>query len=134
ILLETLAAQLAASLLNLKLSDRLRRAGEVEAFHTVSTFFVHDLKNLASRLSLTMENLPKHFDDPQFRADALRVSSGSVASIDDLCGRLAILKQSIELRVSESDPGQLVTTTVNEFKASVHGVLECDLQPMPKAL
>jgi len=134
ILLETLAAQLAASLLNVKLSERLRRAGEVEAFHTVSTFFVHDLKNLASRLSLTMENLPKHFDDPQFRADALRVISGSVASIDDLCSRLAILKQSIELRLSESDLGQLVTTTLDEFRASVHGVLECDLQPTPKAL
>src|SRR5207302_10805601 len=54
VLLETLAAQLAASLLNLKLSARLRQAGEVEAFQMVSTFFVHDLKNLASKLSLTM--------------------------------------------------------------------------------
>src|SRR4029077_14531585 len=40
-LLETLAAQLAASLLNLKLSARLRQADEVEAFQKVSTFFVH---------------------------------------------------------------------------------------------
>ena len=119
VLLETLAAQLAASLLNLKLSARLRQAGEVEAFQTVSTFFVHDLKNLASRLSLTMENLPKHFDDPEFRADALRVISGSVASIDDMCSRLAMLKQNIELRVAESDLGQLVTTTLDEFKASL---------------
>jgi putative PEP-CTERM system histidine kinase len=134
ILLETLAAQLAASLLNLKLSERLRRAGEVEAFHSVSTFFVHDMKNLASRLSLTMENLPKHFDDPQFRADALRVISGSVASIDDLCSRLTMLKQNIELRVAESDLGQLVNTTLDEFKSSVRGVLERDLHPMPKAL
>jgi hypothetical protein len=30
----------------------------MEAFQAVSTFFVHDLKNLASRLSLTMQNLP----------------------------------------------------------------------------
>ena len=134
ILLETLAAQLAASLLNLKLSDRLRRAGEVEAFHTVSTFFVHDMKNLASRLSLTMENLPKHFDDPQFRADALRVISGSVASIDDMCSRLAMLKQNIELRVAESDLSQLVTTTLDEFKSSLRGELERDLRPLPKAL
>src|SRR5262249_36024695 len=40
LLLETLAAQLAASLLNLSLSARLRQAGEVEAFQAVSTFFV----------------------------------------------------------------------------------------------
>jgi signal transduction histidine kinase len=81
-----------------------------------------------------MENLPKHFDDPQFRADALRVISGSVASIDDLCSRLTMLKQNIELRVAESDLGQLVNTTLDEFKSSVRGVLERDLHPMPKAL
>src|SRR6185295_18416276 len=134
ILLETLAAQLAASLLNLKLSARLRQAGEVEAFQTVSTFFVHDLKNLASRLSLTMENLPEHFDDPQFRADALRVISGSVASIDDMCGRLAMLKQNLELHVTESDLGELVASTLDEFKANLRAALERDMQPIPNAI
>src|SRR5678815_5563327 len=57
VLLETLAAQLASTLLNLRLAAHLRHAKEVETFQTVSTFFVHDLKNLASRLSLTMQNL-----------------------------------------------------------------------------
>src|SRR5262249_31680611 len=41
-LLETLATQLAAGLLNLTLAGQLRQAREVEAFQTVSTFFVHD--------------------------------------------------------------------------------------------
>src|SRR6185369_12526387 len=132
VLLETLAAQLAASLLNIKLSARLRQAGEVMAFQTVSTFFVHDLKNLASRLSLTMENLPEHFDDPEFRADALRVISGSVANIDNMCSRLAMLKQNIELRLTQSDLCQLVTMTLDEFKANLRAKLEQDLQPVPK--
>ena len=134
VLLETLAAQLAASLLNLKLSARLRQAGEVMAFQTVSTFFVHDLKNLASRLSLTMENLPEHFDDPEFRADALRVISGSVANIDNMCSRLAMLKQNIELRLTQSDLCQLVTMTLDEFKANLRAKLEQDLQPVPKTM
>ena len=38
----------------------------------MSAFFVHDLKNAASTLSLTLQNLPVHFDDPAFREDALR--------------------------------------------------------------
>src|SRR2546428_7404404 len=71
-LLEPLAVQLASSLLNLKLLARLRHAKELETFQNVSTFFVHDLKNLASRLSLTMRNLPENYDNPEFRADALR--------------------------------------------------------------
>src|SRR5204863_8021664 len=115
VLVETLAAQLAASLLNLRLSARLRQAGEVEAFQTVSTFFVHDLKNLASKLSLTMQNLPEHFDDPEFRADALRVIAGSLAKIDGMCSRLAMLRQKIELSVAKCDLTQLIATTLDEF-------------------
>jgi putative PEP-CTERM system histidine kinase len=134
VLLETLAAQLAASLLNLRLSARLRQAGEVEAFQTVSTFFVHDLKNLASKLSLTMENLPQHFDDPQFRADALRMMSGSLAKIDSMCSRLSMLRQHVELNVAECDIKHLVAATLDEFKSNLKATLEPDLQPVPKAL
>jgi len=134
VLLETLASQLAASLLNLKLSARLHQAGQVEAFQTVSTFFVHDLKNLASRLSLTMENLPEHFDDPQFRADALRVISGSLAKIDNMCSRLSTLKRTVELNMAECDIKQLVATTLEEFKPNLKATLEPHLQPVPMAL
>jgi putative PEP-CTERM system histidine kinase len=134
VLLETLTSELAASLLNLKLSARLRQAGEVEAFQTVSTFFVHDLKNLASRLSLTMENLPQHFEDPQFRDDALRVISGSLAKIDDMCSRLSMLKRTVELNIAECDIQQLVASTLDEFKPNLKATLEPDLEAVPKAL
>jgi putative PEP-CTERM system histidine kinase len=134
VLLETLAAQLASSLLNLRLSARLRQAGEIVAFQTVSTFFVHDLKNLASRLSLTMENLPEHFEDPEFRSDALRVISGSVANINDMCGRLAMLRQDIDLQLCQSDLCQLVTMTLDEFKANLRAQLEQDLKPVPRTM
>jgi putative PEP-CTERM system histidine kinase len=131
ILLETLASQLAAGLLNLKLSAQLRKAGEVEAFQTVSTFFVHDLKNLASKLSLTMENLPEHFDDPEFRADALRVISGSLRKIDTMCSRLSMLKQTVELNVAACDLKQLLASTLEEFKPNLKAALEPDLKPIP---
>jgi putative PEP-CTERM system histidine kinase len=134
VLLETLAAQLASSLLNLKLSDRLRRAKEVETFQTVSTFFVHDLKNLASRLSLTMQNLPANFDNPEFRADALRVISTSLTTIDDMCSRLAMLKQNIALRLDKCDFNRLVIATLDEFKGNLKAELKEDLRPVPKVL
>ena len=131
--LETVSSQLAASLLNLRLSGYLRHAKEVETFQTVSTFFVHDLKNLASRLSLTMHNLPGNFDNPEFRADALRVIATSVKKIDDMCERLAMLKQSIELKPAECDLNRLVQGTLEEFKGSLKAELKQDLQPVPTA-
>ena len=132
LLLETLADQLAASLLNLKLSARLRHAKELEAFQTVSTFFVHDLKNVASRLSLTMQNLPSNFDNPEFRDDALRVISGSLLKIDDMCGRLGMLKSNVELILRQCDLNDLVAVTLKGFESNLAALLEQDLKPVGK--
>ena len=131
VLLETLAAQLASSLLNLRLSENLRHAKEVETFQTVSTFFVHDLKNLASRLSLTMQNLPDNFDSPEFRADALRVISRSVKEIDEMCSRLGLLRGKIELNLGPCDLTQLVSETLNGFKSNLKADLQQNLRPLP---
>jgi putative PEP-CTERM system histidine kinase len=131
VLLETLATQLSASLLNLKLSGRLRHAKELETFQTVSTFFVHDLKNLASRLSLTMQNLPGNFDSPEFRADTLRVMSTSLDQIDEMCSRLAMLRQNIELKLNTCDLSQLVASTLQEFQIGLKSELKQDLKPLP---
>jgi signal transduction histidine kinase len=106
----------------------------VETFQTVSTFFVHDLKNLASRLSLTMQNLPSNFDNPEFRTDALRVMSTSVTKIDDMCERLALLRENIELHLGQCDLNHLVSQTLAEFKGHLRAELRQDLPHVPKAL
>lgn len=103
-LLKCVGDQVAASLLGLQLSARLIRAKEMEAFQTMSTFFVHDLKNTASTLSLTLQNLHRHFGDPAFRDDALRAVGKSVQHLNDLIARLSRLRQ--ELRTAPV-PGDL---------------------------
>jgi putative PEP-CTERM system histidine kinase len=132
-LLETLASQLSASLLNLRLSDRLRHAKELEAFQTVSAFFVHDLKNLASRLSLTMQNLPLHFDNPEFRSDALRMISHTLSNIGDMCTRLSMLRQKLELNLVEADLNAVIKSSLDELQCLIKGEVQTDLHPVPKA-
>jgi hypothetical protein len=83
-LLKTIADQTASMLLHLPLSRQFAKTKEMEAFQTMSMFFVHDLKNLASTLWLTVQNLPVHYDNPEFRADALRVIASSVTKIDSI--------------------------------------------------
>jgi hypothetical protein len=63
-LLRCVGDQVAAGLLNAQLSQKLLQAKELEAFQTMSAFFVHDLKNTASTLNLMLQNLPVHFDNP----------------------------------------------------------------------
>ena len=60
-LLRCVGDQVAAGLLNAQLSQKLLQAKELEAFQTMSAFFVHDLKNTASTLNLMLQNLPDAF-------------------------------------------------------------------------
>ena len=71
-LLSCIGDQITSVLLNLRLATEVAHAKELEAFRTMSTFFVHDLKNAAASLNLMLKNLPVHFDEPAFREDALQ--------------------------------------------------------------
>ena len=83
-LLQCIADQVTSVLLNLRLANEVARARELEAFRTMSAFFVHDLKNAAASLNLMLKNLPVHFDDPAFREDALRGIGNTARRIDEM--------------------------------------------------
>jgi putative PEP-CTERM system histidine kinase len=98
----------------------------------MSTFFVHDLKNTASTLSLMLRNLPLHFDNPEFRQDALRGISKTVTHINHLITRLSLLRQDLAQGSVESDLNQLVTQTLSELHEAPDTELVQDLRPVPK--
>ena len=131
-LVKTIADQAAGTLLHLDLSQRLVAAKQMEAFQTLSAFFTHDLKNLASTLSLTVQNLPAHFDNPDFRRDALRVISDSVAKMNALSSRLSALNRELEIRKQETDLNDLVARTLADLDGSLHGTLVRDLGSVRK--
>jgi putative PEP-CTERM system histidine kinase len=113
-LLKSIGDQIAANLLNIKFSQRLSQAKQLEAFQAMSAFFVHDLKNTASTLSLMLQNLPIHFNDPQFREDALRGIGKTVTHINDLIKRLSMLREELSIKPVEAD-----------FNAAVNEALKC---------
>ena len=130
-LVKTIADQAAAGLLNLRLSERLRQTRELEAFQSMSAFFMHDLKNLASKLSLVTQNLPVYMDNPEFRADALRTISQSVAKINTMSSRLSLLSQKLELAFSRTDLNELVAVTVSDVKGYVQAPISLDPGTVP---
>lgn len=130
-LLKTIALQTASNLLNLQLSERLRIAKQMEAFQSMSTFLVHDLKNLASTLSLTTQNLPIHFDNPEFREDAISAISQGVTKIKTMCSRLSSLNGKLELQLVESDLNALVNDTLSQLNGFTKGSVSLNLQAVP---
>ncbi len=133
-LLQCIADQVTSVLLNLRLANEVARAREMEAFRTMSAFFVHDLKNTASSLNLMLKNLPVHFDDPAFREDALRGIANTARRIDTMIARLSALRQRPAFHPVEADLNQLVSEVLDRLDGRQHVELTKELQPLPRML
>jgi putative PEP-CTERM system histidine kinase len=131
-LLKCIGDQIAAGLLNARLSQKLLQAKELEAFQTMSAFFVHDLKNTANTLNLMLQNLPIHFDDPAFRADALRGVGKTVAHINRLIGRLSSIRHELQIKQVEGDLNEVVAKALSGWEDVAGIQLVKELQPLPR--
>jgi putative PEP-CTERM system histidine kinase len=130
-LLKCMGDQIAVGLLNLRLTEEITRGKELEAFQTMSAFFVHDLKNAASTLSLTLQNLPVHFDDPAFRGDALRGIGETANRINDLISRLTALRH-LEVKFAEVDLNRVVDDALKALNGTANIKILKDLRLEPK--
>lgn len=133
-LLKCIGDQVAANLMNIELSRRLLQAREMEAFQTMSAFFVHDLKNTTFTLSLLLQNLQEHFDDPAFRADALRAVAKSVDHMNHLIERLSFLRHELKIKPVLTDLSAVVEAALNTLGASAPATVIRSLQPVPPTL
>jgi putative PEP-CTERM system histidine kinase len=133
-LLKSISGQTASLLLNLRLSERLREAKQLEAFQTMSAFVMHDLKNLASMLSLTVQNLPAHFDNLEFRKDALRIMQQSMGKVNRMCSQLSTLSRRIELQKAETDINAVARASLSSLKGYSNITLHSDFRSLSQLL
>lgn len=71
-LLKTAGRQAAGYLAYAMATEALLEARKFDAFNRLSTFVVHDLKNLIAQLRLLLSNVERHRDNPDFQRDMLR--------------------------------------------------------------
>jgi putative PEP-CTERM system histidine kinase len=133
-LLHCIAAQTASVLVNLHLADEVAQARELDAFRTMSTFFVHDLKNAAASLNLMLKNVPAHRDDPTFLEDAFRCVGNTATRIDQTIARLSALRQRPLVEKVEADLNELVNKALRQLDGTGTVELSKDLQPLPAVL
>ncbi len=130
-LLQCVAGQMASGLVTLGLAEEVGRARELDAFRTMSAFFVHDLKNAAASLNLMLKNLPVHFDDPAYRQDAIRAVGNTAARIDEMIARLSALRQRPEFHFADTDLAQLVAEAVGLLGSAPGVEVTTALGPLP---
>lgn len=86
--LKIAASQAASYLAHRASADSLAVARQFESFNRMSTFIVHDLKNLVSQLSLLLLNAEKHKANPEFQEDMLDTLSHSLGKMKQLLLKL----------------------------------------------
>ncbi|MDA8420282.1 MAG: PEP-CTERM system histidine kinase PrsK, partial [Pseudomonadota bacterium] len=109
----------------LEASRALAETRQFEAFNRLSTFVVHDIKNLIAQLSLVVSNAAKHKHNPQFMEDAIHTVESSIEKMNHLLANLR-KDHTVEDRPAMVDLAKLLSEVV-----SAHGIhspettLEC---------
>lgn len=72
------------------LAEERQASAELEALHRFSVFCLHDLKNLAARLSLVAQNAEDHGRDPAFQESAMRTVTDTAKKMTALMSKLSL--------------------------------------------
>lgn len=120
-LLKIAGSQAASYMAQFEASNALMVARQFESFNRMSTFVVHDLKNLVSQLSLLVANAERHKDNPAFQRDMLETVDFSVQ-------KMKLLLQKLSRSVAPEHPTPLSIERVLRQAMALKGAFE----PMPK--
>lgn len=107
-LLRVVARQLASYLAEHAGQEALLDASRFDEFNRRIAFVMHDIKNLASQLTLLGRNAERHGDNPAFRADMLVTVRNAADKLNALLARLSRYGASPLERMEELDPAEIV--------------------------
>ena len=154
-LLKIAGNQAASYLAQQESANALMVARQFESFNRMSTFMVHDLKNLVSQLSLLVSNAEKHRDNPEFQRDMLETVDLSVQKMRLLLHKLArgtameeparlqldkLLTQAVAIksgadpkpRLDIIDANQLVMANAGRLERVIGHIIQNAVEATPK--
>lgn len=115
-LMKVIGRQAVLSLKNFQLSEELSEAREMAAVAKVSSFVIHDLKNLAYTFSLMMDNADEHIGEPDFQRDLVKSIHNTVAKMNTLIAKLKAFPEKMALKRETVDLAQLARETLDEVR------------------
>jgi putative PEP-CTERM system histidine kinase len=128
--LATVGVQLTAAIVTTRLSETVARSREFEAFHRLTSFVIHDLKNAVSSLTLLGQNALQHFDDPEFQRDAITTLSKTADRMRKLLQRFTAAAEIEQLRFEPIDLDRLLREHIAPLARGPRVRLTLDLQPV----
>jgi putative PEP-CTERM system histidine kinase len=116
-LLKVVGQQLASYLAEQAGQEALMEASRFDEFNRRMAFVMHDIKNLASQLSLLAANAERHAENPAFRADMLVTLRNSSDKLAALLARLGRYSQGPVGNLAELDLTALAQRLAERFCA-----------------
>jgi putative PEP-CTERM system histidine kinase len=116
-LLRGISHHVGALLSNARLAEERQASAELDALHRFSVFCLHDLKNLAARLSLVAQNAQQYGQDPAFQESAMRTVTDTAKKMTALLSKLSLT--SVKPLFEEKPESVELYTLVEEIVALV---------------
>jgi putative PEP-CTERM system histidine kinase len=120
-LVKTAGRQAAVHLAQLEASQALAEAKQFEARNRLSSYVMHDLKNLIAQLSLVVTNAGRHKNNPRFMEDVIITVDNSVQKMNRLLEHL----RSDSMEAQETGSIELCATLEEVVQMMSNG------QPVP---
>ncbi|MFC4295306.1 XrtA/PEP-CTERM system histidine kinase PrsK [Novosphingobium tardum] len=115
-LLRVVGQQLASYLAEHAGQEALLDASRFDEFNRRIAFVMHDIKNLASQLTLLARNAERHADNPDFRADMLVTLRNSGEKLNALLARLSRYGANQLDRLDEVDAVDVARRVIASLK------------------
>ncbi|HDI52389.1 MAG TPA: GAF domain-containing protein, partial [Bacteroidetes bacterium] len=117
-LLEIIANQSSIAIQNAKLSEELIVSKELESFHKVSSFVIHDLKNAISMLSMMVKNSETNLNNAEFQQDMLATISNAIERMQALISKISTVPKEMVPNFQYCDLNSLIKRVIEEMEIS----------------
>lgn len=133
-LIDSISHQMALSLLSAKQSEILLETRELASFTKLSSFVIHDVKNLISMLSMILQNAQSKFADPRFQQMTIETLGGAQERMKRMINRLSSPTKRLDYTLSGCDLKLIVLDLLEEMKLSTQRkvALKIDMGELPQ--
>ncbi len=120
-LLRAMTHHVTMLLVQFQLLEERNVTAKWEAVHKFSGFYLHDLKNLTSSLSMVVQNADQYGDDPEFQASAMRTVRTTTQRMMDLMAKLANQSKGLEAKTEQNVQPVDMNMLIRETLESLNG-------------
>lgn len=104
--------------------EALAVAREFEEFNRKFAFVIHDIKNMASQLSLMQKNAEKHGDNPEFQKDMQLTVKNTIDKMNLLLSRINIVQEPGKVKdLAQVDIVKIIDNAVGKIKNAGQNII-----------